>query len=98
MSTISTTKNILWYGKETTFGYNIYRYADAALDAFLNDGNTEVNLLNAEILRQQEIDEKFPEFTGLHKSQEDMAIMGGRISQNIFDPTYVLSRGLEQPH
>ena len=91
LSTISTTKKIS-YGmeQETTLGYNIYRYADSALDAFLNDGNTEVNLLNAEILRQQEIDEKFPEFTGLHKSQEDMAIMGGRISQNIFDPTYVL--------
>ena len=35
LSTISTTKKIS-YGmeKETTFGYNIYRYADAALDAF----------------------------------------------------------------
>ena len=91
LSSIPTSRKIS-YGmeQETTLGYNLYKYASSAIDAFLNDGDTEVNLLQAELLRQKEIEEKFPEFAGLHKSQEDMAISGGRISQNIFDPTYAL--------
>lgn len=91
LSTIPTSRKIS-YGmeQETTLGYNAYRYASAALDAFLNDGDTEVNLLNAEILRQKEIDEKYPEFIGLRADQEDMAITGGRLSQNVFDPSYAL--------
>ena len=91
LSTIPTARKIS-YGmeQETTLGYNAYRYAASALDAFLNDGDTEANLLNAEILRQKEIDEKYPEFIGLRADQEDMAITGGRLSQNVFDPSYAL--------
>ena len=60
LSTIPVTEKIS-YGmeQETTLGYNAYQYISAALDAFLNDGDTSVNLQVAESLRQQEIDKKF---------------------------------------
>ena len=91
LSTIPVTEKIS-YGmeQETTLGYNAYQYISAALDAFLNDGNTSVNLQVAESLRQQEIDKKYPKLATLSRDEEDIAISAGRLSQNVFDPTYAV--------
>ena len=72
--------------QETTIGGNIFRMAKAAVQAGTSDKSWSEALEEMEKERQREIDEMFPEFRGLEESEEDLAILSGRLGVAVADP------------
>jgi len=84
---ISTTRKLA-YGaaQETTIGGNIMRYAEALMDSSVEDESFSESLANIEDQRQKDIFRRFSEFRGLAETEEDAAILAGRIGTAIADP------------
>ena len=77
--------------QETTIGANIFRMAKAAVLAGTSDDSWTESLNKMEKERQRDIDLEFPEFRGLETSEEDLAILSGRLGVALVDPvTFVI--------
>ena len=74
--------------QETTILGNTFQAGKAFIDSLLGKGNFQLNLREAEALRQQAIDRDNPELANLKQEDEDAAIFGGRIAQGFADPVY----------
>ena len=73
--------------QETTIGGNIFRMAKAAVTAGTSDESWTEALANLEKERQKEIDMMFPRLANLEESEEDLAILSGRLGVAVADPT-----------
>tara|TARA_R100000655_G_scaffold57152_1_gene95427 strand:+ start:7500 stop:11213 length:3714 start_codon:yes stop_codon:yes gene_type:complete len=80
------TKASYGAAQETTIGGNIFRMAKAAVLAGTSDKSWSETLDEMEKERQAEIDEQFPLLANLKESEEDLAILSGRLGVAVADP------------
>ena len=80
------TKAAYGIAQETTIGGNIFRMAKAAVSAGTSDESWTEALANLEKERQEEIDQMFPSLANLEESEEDLAILSGRLGVAVADP------------
>jgi hypothetical protein len=81
-----STKASYGAAQETTIGGNIFRMAKAAVLAGTSDKSWSESLEEMEKERQTEIDERFPMLANLKESEEDLAILSGRLGVAVADP------------
>ncbi len=80
------TKAAYGIAQETTIGGNVFRMAKAAVSAGTSDESWTEALANLEKERQEEIDQMFPSLANLEESEEDLAILSGRLGVAVADP------------
>ena len=72
--------------QETTIGGNIFRYAKAATTAGFSEKSFGQTLAEIEEERQADIAKMFPKLSTVDESEEDLAILSGRIGVAVADP------------
>ena len=72
--------------QETTIGRNVLSLLQGAVESATSEKSFSQALEDLEAERQLEIDQQFPKFRGLEQSDEDLAVLSGRLGVAVADP------------